>query len=259
MMRYANVNEVKMEPSSGLKGVCPGCGNPVVAKCGTIKVHHWAHQRRVDCDPWWEPMTQWHLNWQNKFPVDWREVIFRNDTTGEFHRADVHTPKGITLEFQHSAMSVGEMASRNAFYEKLIWVVNGNRFKGDFQIANAIPDPESPLLAGYNFSVDRDGLAKFAHFIKKEDMKGDGSMVRIYSLHDAELREIAELYKNAQHQFWLFNWKYKHLGWINCSAPVFLDFGDDFLYWIKKRKQVFTTLVYLQIVKKKDFLAKYSV
>ncbi|QKJ32861.1 competence protein [Mucilaginibacter mali] len=258
MTRYANVNGIKTEPASGLKGVCPGCGNPVIAKCGSVKVHHWAHRKRFDCDPWWEPMTQWHLDWQNKFPEAWREVIFRDEQSGEFHRADVHTPKGITLEFQHSAMSAEEMQSRNAFYPKLLWIVNGLRFKGDFDFNNAIPDPESELLKDYNFSVDQDGLAKFAHFIKKEDIKGDGNMVRIYSLHDAEFKAVADLHKNAQHQYWLFNWKYKHRGWLTCSAPVFLDFGDEFLYWIKKRQQVITTLIYLQIVKKKDFLAKYG-
>jgi len=150
------------------------------------------------------------------------------------------------------------MESRNTYYRKLIWVVNANRFKGDFEFTQAIPDPESPLLAGYNFYADADGLAKFAHFIRKDEMKGDGSLVRIYSLHDEELKAVADLHQRTQHQYWLFNWKYKHRAWLKCSAPVFLDFGDDFLYWIKKREQVITTLVYIQVVKKKDFLAKYA-
>lgn len=258
MMRYANVNGIKTEPSSGLKGICPGCGNPVIAKCGWVKVHHWAHQRKIDCDSWWEPMTQWHLDWQDKFPIEWREVIFRNDQTGEFHRADVHTPNGITIEFQHSSISVQELTSRNAFYPKLLWVVDGKRFRGDLKLMNSIPDPNNPLLAEWDFSTFNDGLANFAHFINKDELKSSSGMVRIYSLHDPEFKELAGVQAKAQPLYWVFSWSYKHRNWLNCETPVFLDFGDDFLYWIRKRKQTLRDLIYLQVVKKKDFLKKYG-
>ncbi|WP_090473655.1 competence protein CoiA [Mucilaginibacter sp. OK268] len=122
---------------------CPGCGTKLIAKCGSVKIHHWAHQRRIDCDPWWEPMTQWHIDWQNKFPAAWREVIFRDEESGEFHRADINTPQGLTIEFQHSPLSNEELESRNSFYKKIIWVVNAQRFKEQFTFEKSIPNPAS--------------------------------------------------------------------------------------------------------------------
>jgi competence protein CoiA len=259
-MRYAIIEGHNMEPSSGLKGICPGCGNAVMAKCGQVKVHHWAHLKLIDCDPWWEPMTQWHLDWQNEFPKDWREIIFKDEDSGEFHRADVHTPKGVTIEFQHSALSLDELDSRNSFYKKVLWVVDAKRFKGEFIFTKPIPNPESRLLLDYNFSVDNDGLAKFAHFFLKKELKdyGPAPAVRIYSLFDQELQEVANEFSQDTQKYFLFNWKYKHRAWLNSEAPVFLDFGDNFLYWIRRRKQVGVPLIYIRVVTKKEFIDRYA-
>lgn len=258
MIRYALVDGIKTEPLEKLKGVCTGCGNPLIAKCGQIVVHHWAHAKNTNCDSWWEPMTQWHIDWQNQFPESWREYVFRDQSTGEFHRADVHTDKGVTLEFQHSFISTVEMQSRNNFYRKIVWVVDGRRFGGNFEVTTSIPNPDSPLLADFDFGADKDGLAKFCHFKIKKELNDYGGLVRIYSIRDSELQEVSGLYKKESKVYWLFNWKHKHLGWLQCTAPVFLDFGDDKLYWIKKRKQTLDTLYYLKIIKKAEFIKKYG-
>lgn len=42
-MKFALVNEQKTEAQPKLKGLCPGCLQPVTAKCGTQKIWHWAH------------------------------------------------------------------------------------------------------------------------------------------------------------------------------------------------------------------------
>ena len=205
-------------------------------------------------------MTQWHLDWQNNFAPAWREVIFRDEQSGAFHRADIHTPQGVTIEFQHSHLSIEELESRNTFYKKLIWVVNAQPFKEQFIFTNATPNPQSPLLANYKFSVDPNGLAKFHYFYSKEEpySYGPTGLVRSYSLHDPELREVAEEHDKKGKLYWLFSWKNKRSASLNSNAPVFLDFGDEFLYWIKKRAQRPFPLRYLQVVEKKDFLAKYT-
>lgn len=257
MIRYAKVDGELIEPSTGIKGLCPGCGNVVIAKCGEINIHHWAHQRKFDCDRWWEPMTQWHIDWQNKFPKSWREVIFRDEQTGEFHRADVHTRNGLTIEFQHSALSLQELNSRNAFYKKIIWVVDAQPFVKQFELTKITPNPQSPLLSDYNFSVDANGLSKHVLFFLKDygDPREAG---RIYSLRDEELALAFEEFENSEKKFWLFNWKYKHSAWLQSASPVFLDFGDDLLFLIKRREQWPMPLLYLQIVKKSEFLKKYA-
>jgi hypothetical protein len=55
--------------------------------------------------------------------VEWREIPHQGD--GERHIADVKTGNGCVLEFQRSPLSVEERGSRDAFYKKLIWVVDG--------------------------------------------------------------------------------------------------------------------------------------
>ena len=62
----------------------------MIAKCGKHRVWHWAHWKSKDCDPWWEPETEWHRSWKNQFPVEWQE-IGHTAQSGERHRADVKT------------------------------------------------------------------------------------------------------------------------------------------------------------------------
>src|SRR5690606_25065572 len=49
------------------------------------------------------------------------------DEHGEKHIADVKTAAGWVLEFQHSYLKPEERKSRNAFYQKMVWVVDGLR------------------------------------------------------------------------------------------------------------------------------------
>ena len=257
MIRYANVNMETRTPETGLKGLCPACGHPVTAKCGAVRIHHWAHLKRIDCDPWWEPMTQWHLDWQDHFPKEWREKVFRDDSTGEFHRADIQTPKGITIEFQHSALSIDELLRRNNFYKKLIWVINAQSFKNNIKLTMSIPNPRSSIMAPFNFSVSSEGFASFPQYFVKEDLQ-HGPLIYNKGLNDEQRKAIVNCEKSNPEIYWLFNWSYRHKAWLNSKAPVFLDFGEDILYWIRKREQIGTPLVYLQCVKKEDFISKYA-
>ena len=102
----------------------------MVARCGEVRVRHWAHKGRLLCDPWWENETEWHRAWKDQFPADWQEIVHPADN-GERHIADVKTATGWVLEFQHSCITPVERRSREAFYTKLIWVVDGTRRKRD--------------------------------------------------------------------------------------------------------------------------------
>jgi len=133
-MKFAVVNDLKTEAQPKLKGDCPYCGSDMIAKCGKNVVWHWSHKSRMDCDPWWENETEWHRAWKDKFPKEWQEVIHFDPLTGEKHIADVKTPHGLVIEFQNSPMSLAEMASREKFYGNMIWIVNGWRDAGNFNI-----------------------------------------------------------------------------------------------------------------------------
>ena len=102
----------------------------MIAKCGDHRVWHWAHRGVRVCDPWWESETEWHRTWKNQFPIHWQEVV-HTAQDGEKHVADVKTSTGMVIEFQHSFLDAGERTSREAFYRRMVWIVDGRRRKRD--------------------------------------------------------------------------------------------------------------------------------
>lgn len=118
----------RIAPIKGGRGICPGCGGEMIAKCGDTNVHHWAHLRDKDCDTWREDVTDWHLAWQECFPEECREVwVGRNRE----HRADVKG-RGKVLEVQRSSISPAEIQEREQFYGDMAWMLCGEDFDGRF-------------------------------------------------------------------------------------------------------------------------------
>lgn len=146
-MKFALVDQQRQEAQPKLSGQCPACGHPMVARCGEVRVWHWAHQGERACDPWWESETEWHRNWKGQFPVAWQEVVHKAET-GERHIADVKTDRGWVIEFQHSYLQPQERRSRDAFYPKLIWVVDGTRRKRDCEQLLKAWSESAPLGVG---------------------------------------------------------------------------------------------------------------
>ncbi len=137
-MKFSLVNGQRQEAQPNLSGKCPVCDQPMVARCGEVNIWHWAHKGRRVCDLWWENETEWHRTWKGHFPESWQEVVHHADS-GERHIADVKTDQGRVIEFQHSYLNPEERRSRDAFYPKLVWVVNGTRRKRDAeQFRNAL-------------------------------------------------------------------------------------------------------------------------
>ena len=98
----------------------------MVAKCGRYVIWHWAHMPGSNCDPWYGPESEWHRDWKGRFPAVWREIVHIDERTGERHIADVKTPHGLVIEFQHSPIGDDELASRESFYQNMIWIVDGD-------------------------------------------------------------------------------------------------------------------------------------
>lgn len=121
-MQYATVSDgSRKEAFKGAVGAkCPLCKTDVVPKTGRIKTPHWAHKSLDTCDRFSDPETAWHRKWKSYFPEDWREVVVGN------HRADVLTPKGYAIEFQHSTISLDKIRDRCNAYENLVWVVDAS-------------------------------------------------------------------------------------------------------------------------------------
>lgn len=130
-MRFALVNNQRQEATPKTRGICPKCKKSVIAKCGSIRERHWAHEIALGCkNDRWEKEGPWHQNWKNQFPKEWQEqsVPFNN----EIHIADVKTPQGLVIEFQHSRIEPEEQNSRELAYKDMMWVVDGRRLQNDF-------------------------------------------------------------------------------------------------------------------------------
>jgi len=128
-MRFAkNKNGKRIKVSfSGEKAICLDCDSEVFGRKGRIKVPYWTHPNNSDCDSWYEPTTQWHLDWQNQFPIEYQEISQVDNQTGEIHRADIKLPNGTVIEVQNSPIKIEEIEQRENFYgkENLIWILNG--------------------------------------------------------------------------------------------------------------------------------------
>lgn len=127
-MKFAIVgNNKHQKPTKGAKGICPVCGEEVLAKCGNVKAHYWSHLADSKC-VYKGNKGEWHIAWQNEFPDDWQEVLLINTENNERNLADVRTPNGLILEFQHSHIKDEEKTARELFYKNMCWVVDGTNW-----------------------------------------------------------------------------------------------------------------------------------
>lgn len=133
-MKYAIVEGRRTEPSRKTRGVCENCGGEAIAKCGEHVLWHWAHKTRQHCDHWWENEGVWHRAWKNQFPAEWQEVVLEDPVKRERHIADVRTPAGLVVELQRSTIEPAEVKAREAYYQKMVWLIDG--CKNDFDRVN---------------------------------------------------------------------------------------------------------------------------
>ena len=155
-MKFALLDNKRIEPAPKMSATCPCCGSELISKCGNLKIWHWAHKSKKHCDHWWENETDWHRSWKNYFPTELQEIIhFAID--GEKHIADIKTPSGFVIEFQHSPISDEERTSREKFYKEMCWIVDGTRLKLDlikFNRAPTLRNLEYPILLSERVPID---------------------------------------------------------------------------------------------------------
>lgn len=228
-MQLAIVNDERVEAFRGGRGKCPLCGSEMIAKCGTRVMHHWAHQRPLECDPWWENETPWHRAWKNLYPLECREVS-HTAQNGEIHRADVRTPTGIVIEFQHSTMPDTERHSREEFYGNLVWVLDGRSFEKNFYICHGLPHPESDLAKDIVWHKSSYHHCEYGAFFRLSENPGtskvdrDSRLVIVHSIDEIQ-SAINEAYC-GHHQF---DWVRPRTTWLHANCPVYIDFGADML------------------------------
>lgn len=237
-MQLAIVGNERVEAFSGGRGLCEICGSEMVAKCGPRVMHHWAHFRPKDCDPWWENETPWHREWKNLFPIECREVSHTAED-GEIHRADIKTPTGIVIEVQHSSMTDAERRSREDFYRNLVWVIDGTRFRDNFDIYHALPDPNSDLACDLVWAKAQRGLngAIAGLFFRLSEARDETPGITkaevrsglIHSIH--EITDKLDASYCGHHQY---DWVRPRKTWLDARCPVYIDFGDASLVKLER-------------------------
>lgn len=118
-MIWENFKGERIKATPKAEAVCDLCNGELIPKCGEIKIWHWAHKSLVDCDSWYEPESEWHINWKNKFPKEQQEVRM-----GE-HKADIRNKWNMVIELQNSSISSENIFAREEYYNSMIWLLNG--------------------------------------------------------------------------------------------------------------------------------------
>ena len=79
----ANNEKVSIENADKIcEYFCPVCNEKLSIKAtNSLSVRaHFAHKKGTEClDDWKHDMSDWHYNWQCKFPEEYREVAVEKD------------------------------------------------------------------------------------------------------------------------------------------------------------------------------------
>ena len=140
------------EAVRGERGVCPICGEVLVARIGVFRARHWWHANGCPCDvDWYEPKGPWHWYWQNQFPENWREVVLERE--GVKHIADIRIESGSVVEVQWSAISIEKILQREAFYKSMLWIVGMTRIERDRSVKGVIDEGREVDASGRVFHL----------------------------------------------------------------------------------------------------------
>jgi hypothetical protein len=82
----------------------------------------------MECDPWQECESEWRRSWKAYVSPERAEVCY-----GE-HRADLLASDDCVVELQHSPISVNEISAREAFYGRMVWLLDGACFWDQFRV-----------------------------------------------------------------------------------------------------------------------------
>jgi competence protein CoiA len=225
-MLYAILNDIKCAPTPKKRGACPYCHNEVYAKCGTHNIWHWAHVSEVACDPWSEGETDWHRCWKQYFPKECQEVIFSDPVTKEKHVADVKTLNETVIEFQNSSMSIETLETREAFYGKMFWIINGDKFKHNFVIGDKMPSPEARIMYGFKI-IASNSKRRYSPGQFEEPNQQAKSLLKADPSGKLLLQKAIEQGYDGHR---LFLWKHPRTTWYHAKNPVIIDFGETGLF-----------------------------
>ena len=267
-------------------GVCPNCRANVIAKCGELNIWHWAHQNRSDCDSWsYEPMSQWHLNWQEKFTPTNREVFISRN--GEVHIADIVGKNGTIIEIQNSPISTVDIEKRELFYDDMVWVINSDKFWQNIRFKCLTIDFEKemnsyiePYQSEANKYLVRVPILRNSDIL--QSLRTNNFILCDEDDYDEELwentqpifnREFPPDLTKAFHKYIFdteflsnfsqgknyetnFAWKHLSRTWLSAKKTRLLDLNNGFMFYIKTLYENGNGFGFIFPISK--FIAKYA-
>lgn len=259
-------NGLKVRAYPKGRATCPNplCNSNLISKCGEFNIWHWAHENLINCESWnYEPITEWHITWQENFQQNNREVFIRKGN--ECHLADIVNNDNLVIEIQSSQISSVEIRSREKFYGKMIWVINSKEFKHNFILKDFRIDFGKEIWFKHIFPYLRGDL-DFAIVIPEDD---DGTILESVRMNN--YKKLFDEEKNVE--FWTrkrrdsdpklpieiqnsfkgflfdqlvkksckstlsygttFRWISMRKSWIMSKMPKFLDFNNGYMFFIK--------------------------
>jgi len=190
-MRYAlsEKNEKIEVMFSGQRAKCPMCATEVVGKKGKYKQKHWAHLK-LNCDSWYEPTTEWHLEWQNYFPIENREITIKRDNKS--HRADIELDNGMVIEVQNSPIKSSEIQKREAFYglKNMIWILNGKSLARKTELRKVV------FNYNYFFQINFPKLQKNRNYLSEKFLEDVIDYYPLDNVDDIVINPSKILYKS---------------------------------------------------------------
>jgi hypothetical protein len=221
-MLYAIRDNEKVEAQPKTKAICQLCEREVFSKCGEVNIWHWAHRKNESCDGWYEPETLWHKNWKLIFGKENSEIVIKKE--GIRHIADVYTNNDVVIELQNSPIQRQIIRKRENFYgERMLWLINGSHFVSNFTTHISIP---------------------------KDYIRISGELINIYT---GKARALLDDNKSKEYSF---RWSYPRRSWEDVQRPIFIDFGEDKLFWIKNGMG--TSYGDGVFIHKRSFIQKYG-
>jgi competence protein CoiA len=188
---------LRVAPTPGASGACPVCEGPVIAKCGEINAWHWAHESGNDCDPWSEPLTDWHRAYQGLSPSE------RCEVTAGGHRADILAKDGTVVELQHSSLPVEDIRAREAHYGRsLLWVFDAREAFASGRLTLARGKDDSYVR--FRWKQPRRSILECKRMVMLD--LGEGLLLRIGRIHPPpKCAGWGYLYSTADFWEWVRN------------------------------------------------------
>ena len=193
---------------------------------------------------------------QRAFPESYREIS-HVAPDGEIHRADIKTPNGIVIEVQHSSMSDAERISREAFYQNMVWIVDGAPFLQNLDLYHLLPHPKSELAQDlvWEKATRPHRGATAGLFFRWSEYREDHPNAAKHEVKSGYIHGLHRIDDQVNREFRghrQYDWVRPRKTWLDAKCPVYIDLGNGGLARFETYDASGLECVY--IVNKKKFV-----